>query len=142
VPAAKKKGFLEKAAEEKAQKTREDQKSPYNPDGTPREGYKVYIDKTGTQRIVKENPGFIKEKSHKEAIHQVRVQESLKVEEDMRNRSTGPSTRIPEKPPVPEPRPIQRTTQLPRSAGESPVRKTGQEIDITEARKEYIAGKQ
>lgn len=92
-------GAIKKWAAGRSQKIREEQRSPYTAEGKPREGYKTYVDNTGTQRIVKEKPGFFERhsKEHKEAIHQARVQESLQIEKDMAARS-GPSTRISQAP--------------------------------------------
>lgn len=99
----------------RAQKNKEETRSPYTEEGKPREGYKTYTDSTGTQRIVREKPKGVRErlfpaKERQDALHQARVQESLKIEKDMANRS-GPSTRVSE-------------PAAPRTVNISPPRKT------------------
>jgi hypothetical protein len=89
------------AAGKRAQKKQLEQRSPYDEQGKPRPGYFTYVDKTGTQRIIKRPTGTWRDKfmskSQKEAVHQARVQESVKIEEEMKERSKGqPSTRISE----------------------------------------------
>jgi hypothetical protein len=91
---------IQKAAEKRAQKVQESQRSPYTPEGKPRPGYQTYTDKTGTQRIVKMPSGTWRDRfasrEQKEMQKQARVQESHKIESEMAERSKGqPSTRIP-----------------------------------------------
>lgn len=91
-------GAIQKWSAGRAAKNREEQRSPYTPEGKPREGYKTYQDRTGTQRIIREKPSGLRERffptnERKEALHQARVQESIKIEKDMASRSRG-STRI------------------------------------------------
>jgi hypothetical protein len=118
---------LQAAADKRAQRLQAEQRSPYLPDGTPRPGYQTYTDKTGTQRIVRMPTGRFRDrfasKATKKGWNQARITESRKVEAEMAARSTGPSTRIPEKrapapqqPHVQRPAPagVHRTTQLPR----------------------------
>jgi hypothetical protein len=91
-----------KAADNRAQKVRESQVSPYTPEGKPRPGYQTYVDKTGTQRIVKMPTGTWRDrfmsKQQKEMVKQARIQESREIEKGMAERSKGqPSTRVPER---------------------------------------------
>jgi hypothetical protein len=125
-----------KAAEQRAQKTRESQRSPYTPEGKPRPGYQTYVDpKTGVQHIVKmpkagKEPSWWMSRKQKEAIHQARVQESREIEKGMAERSKGqPSTRIPEPQRAPgghiikqkpAPERVRRTSELPAEPHKEP----------------------
>lgn len=142
-------GAIMKAAGKRAQKQKEEQRSPYDEEGKPRPGYMTYIDRSGTQRIVRRPTGTWRDrfmsKEQKEAVHQARVQESHKIEAEMTERSKGqPSTEIPGRKSVPAPtvvrqRPapagVTRTSELPeRKPAESKV----DQQDLQERRAAHI----
>lgn len=125
-------GAIMKSAERRAQKQREEQRSPYTEEGKPRPGYMTYVDRSGTQRIIRRPTGTWRDifmsKQQKAAVNQARVQESLKIESEMRERSKGqPSTEIPGRKSIPAPtvvrqRPapagVTRTSELPERKSE------------------------
>ena len=91
-------GFLERHS----QKTREQQRSPYevSAEGKTRlrPGYLEYQEHGMTKTVREQPSGFIEKhfpsQERQHALHTARVQRSQRDEQGMRERSTGPSTRV------------------------------------------------